>query len=88
MDIKTVCGTVNPGSNPGTLAIQGDNMKMKIEKQNTKQACKIDEDTVFKNGIGPFCEHPTKENCWIYKGRMQHQIVGFSPTVTKLRFTM
>ena len=70
MDIKTVCGTVNPGSNPGTLAIQGDNMKMKIEKQNTKQACKIDEDTVFKNGIGPFCEHPTKENCWIYKGRM------------------
>tara|TARA_B100000945_G_scaffold129202_1_gene103006 strand:- start:3409 stop:3552 length:144 start_codon:yes stop_codon:yes gene_type:complete len=38
VDIKTVCGTVNPGSNPGTLAIQGDNMKMKIEKQNTKQA--------------------------------------------------
>ena len=98
MDIKTVCGTVNPGLNPGTLAIQGDNMKMKIEKQNTKQACKIDEDTVSINGIGPFCEHPRKENCWIYNGRMPtsncwifingnkveiHNVIVYNPEIRK-----
>ena len=71
MDIKTVCGTVNPGSSPGTLAIQqGDNMKIKIKPQDDKQACKIDKNIVSINGIGPFCEHPRKENCWIYNGRM------------------
>ena len=71
MDIMTVCGTVDPGSNPGTLAIQeGDKMKIETKKQNKKQACKIDGKTVSINGIGPFCEHPRKENCWIYNGRM------------------
>ena len=71
VDIMTVCGIVDPGSSPGTLAIQqGDKMKIETKKQNKKQACKIDENAVSINGIGPFCEHPRKENCWIYNGRM------------------
>ena len=44
------------------------NINTKIETK--KEACKIDENTVSINGRGPFCEHPRKENCWIYNGRM------------------
>ena len=59
----TVCGTVDPGSSPGTLAIQqGDKMKIETKKQNKKKACKIDENTVSIKGIGPYCEHLRKEN--------------------------
>ena len=80
VDIMTVCGIVDPGSSPGTLAIQqGDKMKIETKKQNKKQACKIDENAVSINGIGPFCEHPRK-NCWIYNGRMPTSIVGFLST--------
>ena len=68
MDSIVGCGPTDLGSIPSVSTNLGDKMKMKIK--NKMQACKIDEDTVSMNGIGPFCEHPRKENCWIYKGRM------------------
>ena len=73
-------------------------MKMKIEKQNKKQACKIEENAVYINGIGPFCEHPRKENFWIYNGRMPssncwifnkdgkveiHNVIVYNPLIRK-----
>jgi len=43
---------------------------MKIKIQKPKQACNSDNSTVSFNGVSQFCEHPRKENCWIYNGRM------------------
>ena len=43
---------------------------MKIKIQNEKKACNADANIVSFNGVGQFCEHPRKENCWIYNGRM------------------
>ena len=45
-------------------------MKIETKKQNKKQVCKIDENTVFTKRNRSICEHPRKENCWIYNGRM------------------
>ena len=43
---------------------------MKIKIENEKKACNADANIVSFNGVGQFCEHPRKENCWIYNGRM------------------
>ena len=72
MDIKSVCGTVNLGSNPSTLAnLRSDNMneikiKIKEEREETGTNCRI----ISINGISGFWKHPRHENCWIYNGRM------------------
>jgi hypothetical protein len=72
VDIKSVCGTVNLGSNPSTLAnLRSDNMneikiKIKEEREETGTNCRI----ISINGISGFWKHPRHENCWIYNGRM------------------
>jgi len=45
---------------------------MKIEIKMKKQACTTNVNIVSINGIDEFCEHPRKENCWIYNGRMPY----------------
>ena len=45
-------------------------MKMKMKIKTKEEATETRAKIVSINGVSEFWEHPRKENCWIYNGRM------------------